>query len=135
VAPFALGAAAKMGVASKLSKAGVAAAHGAHDVAKALTRSAHADATKLTRTPAGAAALLHAANKKRLGAEKVASQGEPKNPRKPASSSSPAAPQKAAQNDLLAAAAAGRVRSNQQGAINTQQLLAAHQAGRIYWVS
>jgi hypothetical protein len=140
IAPFALGAAATMGVASKLSKAGVAAAHGAHDVAKALTASAHGDAKKLTRTPAGAAALLAAANKKRLGAEKIASKGDTpapaqKIPKAKASSSSSSAPPRGGEPDLLAAAAAGRVRSNRPGAINPKQLLAAHQEGRIYWVS
>jgi hypothetical protein len=142
IAPFALGAAAAAGVASKLAKAGVAAAHGAHDVAKALTLSAHADATKLTSTPAGAARLLATANAKRLGAEKVAAgkpaQAKPNTSALPSSSTADlrcAQLRGTTEADLLAAAKAGRVRSNQQGKASTSQLLAAHKAGRIYWVS
>jgi len=77
IAPAALGAAAAMGVASKLAKAGVAAAKGASKLSAALTVSAANDAKKLTTTPAGAAALLDAANKRRLGAEKLADGPKP----------------------------------------------------------
>lgn len=142
IAPFALGAAAAAGVASKLAKASVAVAHGAHDVAKSLTLSAHADAVKLTSTPAGAARLLASANSKRLGAEKVAA-GKPT----PAPKNTNALPSSSTADhrclqlggtteaDLLNAAKAGRVRSNQPGTATPSQLLAAHKQGRIYWVS
>jgi hypothetical protein len=144
IAPFALGAAAGLAVATKLAKAGVAAAHGAVDAAKTLTASAHGDALKLSGgNPAKAAALLNTANNKRLAAEKVADKGEPKSA--PAPRAAPAAkvapvdhrcPQLrgTTEADLLAAADLGRVKSNQQGAISRQQLLAAHDQGRIFWV-
>jgi hypothetical protein len=142
IAPFALAAGAGLGVASKLAKASVAAAHGAHDVAKALTLSAHADATKLTSTPAGAARLLATANAKRLGAEKVAAgpaaKSKPNTAAIPGSSTADhRCPQLSGNTeaDVLAAAKAGRVRSNQPGAITPSQLLAAHKQGRLYWVS
>lgn len=145
IAPFALGAAAGLGVASKLAKASVAAAHGAHDVAKKLTQAAHDDAVKLTKTPAGAAKLLAVANAKRLGAEKVA-EGTPaakQNTKALPSSSTALNPENhvcpqlrgTTESDLLNAAKAGRVRSNQQGTVSPSQLLAAHNRGRVYWVS
>lgn len=153
LAPAALGAAAGLGVAAKLAKAGVAAAHGAHEVAKQLTDSAHADATRLTTTPAGAAALLQHANAKRLNAEKVADKGHdapapaskapatararplvPPAAAKPSSSATLARAPAPASSDVLALANAGRVRSNDGTPVTPAQLLAAHSAGRIFWV-
>lgn len=160
IAPAALGAAAGLGVAAKLAKAGVAAAHGAKSVAAELTAAAASDAKKLTKTPAGAAALLKAANTTRLSAEKVANTGrenvapKPKpatkstakstaksTPATPASKASSCKPCSSAsqfpamsEGDLLARARAGRVRSNDGSPVSTSQLLAAHNAGRIYWV-
>jgi hypothetical protein len=121
----------------------VAVAHGAHDVAKSLTLSAHADAVKLTSTPAGAARLLASANAKRLGAEKVAAGKPTPAPKKNTNvlPSSSTADHRCLQlggtteADLLNAAKAGRVRSNQPGTATSAQLLAAHKQGRIYWVS
>jgi hypothetical protein len=147
-----------MGVAGKLAKAGVAAAHGATDLAKQIAASAKSDAAKLTSTPAGAARLLAAANSKRLGAERVADGGTkkpaaakpapaPKKSSPEPRSSAPKTAEKAAPvdhrcpqlrgttDDVLAAARAGRVRSNQAGPIEASQLLAAHNQGRVYWVS
>lgn len=148
IAPAALGAAAAMGVASKLAKAGVAAAKGAKKVSQALTASAARDAKKLTRTPRGAAQLLAVANRRRLGAEALA-EGKPKRkplrftrkrakPRKAAAPTAPAlaaAPAKMGEGELLKRARLGRVRSNKRGAVTDRQLLQAHRAGRIYWVS
>jgi hypothetical protein len=90
VAPAALAAAAGMGVASKLAHAGVAAAKGAKKLSASLTASAAADARKLTKTPAGAASLLATANKRRLGAEKLADGGS--SPPPPAAAPAPKAP-------------------------------------------
>jgi hypothetical protein len=153
IAPAALGAAAGLGVASKLAKAGVAAAHGAKSVADALTKAAHSDAVKLTKTPAGAAQLLAVANQKRLGAEKAANKGpETPAPRAaavkrpaarapspaPARAPSPAparASSPAPSSDVLALARAGRVRSNDGSSVSPSQLMAAHAQGRIYWVN
>lgn len=73
LAPAALAASAGMGVASKLASAGVAAAKGAKKIARALTQEATNDARRLTKTPAGAASLLQAANRKRLSAFRIAS--------------------------------------------------------------
>jgi type IV secretory pathway TrbL component len=144
IAPAALGAAAGLGVAAKLAKAGVAAAHGAKAVADELTAAAASDAKRLTTTPAGAAALLAAANKKRLGAEKIANSArENVAPKSAPARPSNAAPARCAsatqfppmsEGDLLARARAGRVRSNDGAAVSTSQLLAAHQQGRIFWV-
>lgn len=149
IAPAALGAAAAMGVASKLAKAGVAAAKGAGKVAAAITKEAASDAAKLTKTPEGAAQLLAVANKRRLGGEQLAdkspgpaseSAAAPPPPaarRKLRPAAAPAAPTGAPMSSeaLLARARAGRVRSNQPGPINPDQLLIAHKAGRIFWVS
>lgn len=149
IAPAALGAAAGLGVASKLAKAGVAAAHGAKSVAAELTASAHKDAVKLTKTPAGAKALLEHANKKRLGAEKVADNSRdtpqpraaakpkpaPKPAPKAAAAARPSSSSPPVTNDVLAAARAGRVRSNDGRRVTPDQLLEAHATGRLFWVS
>lgn len=142
IAPAALGAAAAMGIAGKLAKAGHAAAQGAKDVAKILTSDAANDARKLTSTAAGAAKLLAVANSKRLGAEKIAAaKPAAKQPKPKAAAKPKPAPKLGAVKagspatvDIVAAARAGRVRSNQKGVINPQQLMAAHQAGRVFWV-
>jgi hypothetical protein len=151
IAPFALGAAATLGVAGKLAKAGVAAAHGATDLAASIAAEARRDASKLTSTPEGAERLLAVANSKRLGAEAIADGSKPAkaSPAKASPASSPPSssskPQTASDvrcaqmrgttTDVLAAARAGRVRSNQAGPINAAQLLQAHNEGRVFWVS
>jgi len=159
IAPAALAVSAGMGVASKLAKAGAAVAAGASSVADALTRSAASDASKLTSNPAAAASLLADANRKRLGAERVAAPKasqprpaprpivKPKAPPKPAAVK--CAPQVVTRTktvavapvfapmseaDLLARARAGRVRSNTNQVVDERQLLAAHNGGRIFWV-
>lgn len=158
LAPAALAASAGLGIASKLASAGAAAASGAKEVAKQLTKAAGIDASKLTKTAAGAASLLQAANAKRMAADNIparkalARRPAPAKPKpvaapKPAPRPTPtAAPRLAAapkpataakgsEADLLARARAGRVRSNQSGTITEAQLLAAHRSGRVYWVS
>lgn len=141
IAPAALVASAGLGVASKLAKAGIAAAHGAKGVAQELTASAHRDATKLTKTPAGAKALLQAANNKRLGADKLADTGKENHappptaaaPTRRVPASSPA-PSSSASPDVLQAARAGRVHSNDGSPITPAELLAAHNNGRIFFI-
>jgi hypothetical protein len=147
IAPVALAAAGGMAVASKLAKAGVAAAKGAASVAQALTQSAAKDAVRLTGSADGARALLDLANKRRLGAEQVAERTPAAAPsssssaarapmaraRMLAPASSPAA--RSPTNDLLARARAGLVRSSSGAPVSEAQLLAAHRAGRIFWVS
>ncbi|SRR6266545_4507559 len=134
LAPAALGASAGLGVAAKLAKGSVAAAHGAKSVAAALTKSAIADARKLTKTPAGAKSLLADANKTRVNTEKVI-EAQPEKKRAPAARSAPAAARSGSEADLLARARAGRVRSNSGAPVNASQLLAAHREGRVYWVN
>jgi hypothetical protein len=149
IAPVALAAAGGMAVASKLAKAGVAAAKGAQGVAQALTQSAAKDAVRLTGSAEGARALLDLANRRRLGAEKAAER-TPEPAAAPSSSSSAArAPMsrarmlapasspaaRSATDDLLARARAGLVRSSSGAPVSAAQLLAAHRAGRIFWVS
>jgi hypothetical protein len=137
-----------MGVAAKLSGAAAAAIKGATSVADALTKSAASDAARLTTTPQGAASLLAAANAKRLGAERIAAKAPPPRaapfpvfPRaqkpKPKAVARPApkpayAPRSEAA--LLASARAGRVKSNVNQTVSDSQLLAAHRAGRVFWV-
>lgn len=136
VGPALMLAATTMGVAGKLSKAHLFAHHGAHAEAKALTSSAVSDAHKLTSTPAAAKGLLQLANHKRLALAKHA--GIPASPTvRPAPTARPA-PRVApalAPSDPLAAARAGRVRSNRGGAVSPAELAAAHASGRIFWVS
>lgn len=155
LAPAALAASAGMGIAAKLAKAGAAAASGAKELAKQITASAHVDAKALTKTAAGAASLMQHANAKRTAAanvptRKVVTKPTPKPqlraaapkvapkaaPARPpaARPAAPAAPAARSEADLLARARAGRVRSNKPGNISDQQLLAAHRAGRIFWV-
>lgn len=146
LAPAALAASAGLGIAGKLASAAGAAAKGATNVAKQIAESAHLDAKALTTTAAGASALLAAANSKRLAADKVQPKQAPARrtaPAKPAlkltpkPAAAPAAKPSAlasSEADLLERARAGRVRSNQNGAVTDAQLLAAHRAGRIYWV-
>lgn len=137
LAPAALATAATLGVAGKLAKAGIASKHGAKSVAKVLTEGAVKDAHKLTKTASGAAALLKAANKKRLGLEQIAAKNKSKSKlakkAKPAKSKGVAAPAQHA--TLIAAARAGRVRSNQGGQVSSAELMRAHKSGRVYWVS
>ena len=146
LAPAALAAAGGMAIASKLASAGVAAAKGAKSIAEAITKSAAADAVRLTGSADGARALLDMANKRRLGAERVAER----TPERPAASSAAARsaparttaaartappPSSAPAADLLAQARAGRVRSSSGAPVTVAQLLEAHRSGRIYWVS
>jgi hypothetical protein len=70
-APAALAVSAGMGIASKLSSAGLAAARGAKNVAAAFTNAAQLDARRLGGTAANAAKLLASANDKRLKAEAI----------------------------------------------------------------
>ncbi len=156
IAPVALAASAGMGIASKLSSAGVAAARGAKNVARAFTSSAALDARRLTSTPEAAAALLAAANTKRLRAETIQDKGTGRGPtpaRVSASStralaapgcstcttSSTSASARAAPStrstDILAHARAGHVRSSDGSVVTTEQLLGAHRQGRIFWIS
>jgi hypothetical protein len=146
IAPIALAASAGMGVASKLAKAGAAVAAGATEIANSLTSSAARDAARLTTNPTAAASLLADANRKRLGAERVAASVPDRNPApcKPCAAAKTVTKIKTvavspvfapmSEADLLARAKAGRVRSNTNQVVDERQLLAAHKAGRIYWV-
>lgn len=152
LAPAALGAAGAMGVASHLASAGNAASAGLKVAAKALTGAAVNDAKRLTKTPQAAASLLKIANAKRKGAEAIA-EGKPtprsSPPARPTPRPAPAparaaAPKPAARPalppprsgaDVIAAARAGRLRSNKGGAVSRSALLAAHNAGRVFWLS
>jgi hypothetical protein len=154
-APAALAVSAGMGIASKLSSAGVAAARGAKNVAQAFANSAKLDASRLTKTPEAAAKLLNFANTKRMRASAL--QDKPKPAPAPARRALPApAPARAVASarviaparvapatvvtqappttDVLTLARAGRVRSSDGAAVTADQLLSAHQSGRIYWV-
>ena len=145
LAPVALAAAGGMAVASKLTRASIAAAKGAKSIASALTQSAAADAVKLAGSADGARALLETANARRLGAEKVAEltpeRSAPSSapagarPRQRAAASSPAPSSTRGGQELLARARAGRVRSSSGAPVSVTELLEAHHAGRIYWVS
>lgn len=145
LAPAALAASAGLGIAGKLASAGAAAASGAKEMAKQLTAQAGVDAKALTKTAAGAASLLKAANAKRVAADNIPARkpgakrtapAKPKLAAKPAAkpplklvqrpkltvkpAAKPAAAKPAAaapysEADLLARARAGRVRSNQKG--------------------
>lgn len=127
VGPLLASAAAGMGVASKLIKAGEAAAKGAVATAKQLTSSAVADARRLTKTPEQASALLAIANGKRKAVERVVATVAAGKPEKP----SP--PQPKTNSALLAAAAAGKLRSNVGGPVPAESLLAAADRGDVFW--
>lgn len=128
IAPMALAASAGMGVASKLAKAGAAAASGAVSMAQSITKSAARDARRLTTNPMAAASLLADANRKRLGAERVAFYSDAETSR----SVSGAAP---LSSELVMAAREGRVRSSTGQIVNALQLRAANNEGRvILWV-
>lgn len=148
LAPMALAASAGMGIASKLASGAAAAASGAKKLAAEITASAHIDAKALTKTAAGAASLMKAANAKRVAAENIpakkaavkpkpkpaAARPKPKLVAAPKPAPKPAAAPQQTEAELLARARAGRVRSNEKGNVTDAQLLAAHRAGRIYWV-
>ncbi len=143
VGPAALAAATAIGVTEKLFKAGDAAAKGAKDIAKVLTSDAVKDAARLTKTPAAAKDLLHIANTKRKNLEKLidgaasAAQKAAKAAAAKPPTARPAAPKPAPKkhSDVLAAARAGRLRSNQGGNISQAALVAAANNGRVFWVS
>jgi len=153
VGPAAMAAAATMGTAGKLIAASRAAKSGSKAIAAALTKEASAGAAKLTKTPQGARALLELANKKRKGAEALAAGKKPsKAPSKPPAPSSrrlapapvpkrlppPASttPVRRADGEaVLAAARAGKLRSNKPGPITPAALLEAHKAGRVFWLN
>jgi hypothetical protein len=139
LAPALLAASGAIGVGGKLLHASVAAAHGAHDLAKKLTHSAITDAHVITKTPAQAQALLELANTKRMKAEAIASQspaGAP--PPRLATRPTPPRPSSTQQarrpEDVVAAAHAGRLRSNQGGDVTPAEVAAAHASGRVFWV-
>jgi hypothetical protein len=154
-APAVLAVSAGMGIASKLSSAGVAAARGAKNVAAAFTNAAQLDARRLGGTAENAAKLLNGANEKRLKAESIQTRSEAKPAprpaparaaaRPPARITQPAQPAQPAQPtqlaarptstaDILTHARLGRVRSSDGAPVSPDQLLSAHRDGRIYWV-
>ena len=139
--PAMLAASGALGVASKLTKASIAHKHGAPAVAKALTLEAVADAHKITSTPAAARALLDIANEKRLKVEKISGLATVVAPKAPAATA-PAMQAPAMQANVAPSGAAllgharlGRIRSNRPGPISEQELLRAHQSGRVFWVA
>lgn len=133
LAPAALATSATLGIAGKLAKAGIASKHGAKSVAKVITDGAIKDAAKLTKTASGAAALLKQANKKRTALEKIAAKNKSKS--KPAAKSKPIVkPASGKPSNVIAAARAGRVRSNKGGKVSSAELLRASQSGRVFWV-
>jgi hypothetical protein len=128
VGPALYAASSALGVAGKLISAGVHAARGSKSVAQQLTSDAMADAKLLTSSPEAAQALVSIANGKRKAVETLAAPTKPAT-RPPVVT----APKKS--DDVLAAARAGRLRSNRGGSITPAQLQAAADGGRIFWVA
>jgi hypothetical protein len=117
-----------LGISGKLGAASHAAAFGKAAAARLLTNHALVDAHALTgNDKARAAALLNVANAKRLGIEALAAG-------KPAQKVIAKAKAKGAHADVVAAARAGRLRSNHAGDVSPAELLHAAKAGRVFWV-
>lgn len=138
VGPALLVASKTLGVAAKLGHARIAAKHGAHDLAKALTKEAIGDAHAISKNPADAARLLAVADQKSKNVERVTGMDTlPNAPPVTGPIFSQQQPSARASSgaDLLAAARAGRIRSNRPGTISEADLLNAHAQGRVFWVS
>lgn len=143
--PIAAGAGGAMMIASKLASAGVAASAGARRAAKKLVRSAKRVAKRFSRSKKGRRALLKLGNRKRKAAERLARRTSRGRRRKPSRRRRPskrrtrrrAAPAKrrTRKPNILAAARAGRLRSNKPGSISAKKLMRADRKGRVYWVS
>lgn len=135
-APLAAGAAAAaLSVASKLATADVAKAAGAPKAAAKLIKAAALDAGKRAKgNPAATKDLLRIANDKRKKVASVIAASMPG--AHPAAARPAPAPAAAPSADrLLAAAKAGKVRSNKPGGVSHGELLAAAKAGRVFWLS
>lgn len=133
IAAPALAAAATLQTGAKLLKASGLAKRGEHEQARQATTDAVASARKASKTPEETKAIVDAANVKRKNVELLAAVGRPDRiaPRvRPSSSSSARGPV-----DVLEAARAGKLRSNKGGEITSAELLAAHKAGRVFWVA
>ena len=159
VGPVALSAAAGLNTGAKLVKAGMQAARGAKDKAKKITDEAVSSAKKIAKTPAQAKQLLEVANTKRKNVAELVATGRtrprpplgkvaskpagkpssaPKAPARlpaPKPAAKPSAPQKPDSTAVLAAARAGRLRSNQAGPVSPTALLEAHKQGRVFWIA
>ncbi len=138
--PFAgpaLAVSAGMGVASKLAKGAVAAEAGAKRAARLFTKSAKKRAKKMS--PRNWRKLLKYANRKRKGASKVASKKRKrrkkrKPSRKPTRRPTARRRKKTKRPSILAAAKAGKLRSNKKGAVTRKTLRRAAKRGRIFWI-
>lgn len=117
-APAAMGVSAGIGIAGKLLASKTAQSVGAPLASEALAKSAVADAKAVTKTGSGLAGLMKVAATKAQNAfnlvdKVVASQG----------------------TDVLSLARAGKVRSNQGGAVTAPQLTAAASSGRLFFIA
>lgn len=149
--PFAgpaLAVAAGMGVASKLAKGAIAVEAGAKRAARLFTKSAKKEAKR--RSPKGWRKVLKYANRKRKAAAKIASKKRRRRKRRPARKKpsrrrKPTArrrrpttkrrrKRKTKRPSILAAAKAGKLRSNKKGAVSRKTLRRAARKGRIFWI-
>jgi hypothetical protein len=124
LAPAALAVSGGIGVAGKLLASKTAQSVGAPLASQALAESAMADAKRITKSSSGLSGLLKIASTKAMNAfhlvDKLA-----------------AAPGGASGGggDVLALARAGKVRSNQGGAVTQAQLSAAAGSGRLFFLA
>lgn len=119
-APAALGVSAGIGIAGKLLASKTAQEVGAPRASNALAASAMSDAKALTKTSGGLSGLLKVASTKALNASNLVNAVVQKS---------------VGGGDVLAMARAGKVRSNQGGAVTAAALQAAAQSGRLFFLA
>lgn len=122
LAPAALAVSGGIGIAGKLLASKTAQSVGAPLASQALAESAMTDARTITKSSAGLSGLLNIASHKAMNAfhlvDKLAKPGG-----------------SGGSGDVLALARAGKVRSNQGGAVTQAQLTAAAGSGRLFFLA
>jgi len=117
-------AASVLGLTGQLGEADIAARAGKLELAKGLTHQAIAHAHLLTKSDEAARDLLEHANRKRLAVSAVAA-GKPR----------PKVATRGPHVDILNAARAGALRSNQPGDVSAETLRNAAASGRVFWIA
>lgn len=130
LAPAALGVAGGIGVAGKLLSAKNAAAVGAKRTAAAITQDAISDARRIS--PNASSSLLRIASSKANSAQRLLF---PQFGAKTQAISKALARGQASNANVLELARQGRIRSNLGGAVTPAQLMAAQQAGRMFFLT
>ncbi len=140
LAPALLAVSGTMAAASALGTAAVAAEGRAKKTARKLARVARNVTRRLSKTKKGRRKLLRIANRKRKAALRFAKRfGRKRKParKRPARKRSTARrrPTSRKRPNILAAARAGKLRSNKKGSVTSGSLARAAKRGRVFWIA